>query len=339
MGIVILNYTNGSYPRDRESMLLLLISLLIAFYIAWSIGSNDETMATLAGSGFISITLAAIIGALMDFLGATLMGYTVEKTIGKELITGSMSLLDVCIILLAVATWLVLGSYRGWPISTTHSAVGAAIGLGVLKFGLSGVRWESLAKVVLGWVISPIVGLVGSMLFYYLASRIINPRIKGLRGIIKLSRYSSILLLIWTSYTAFFRGANDIANATAFLSALHGQSILLRMMCGAGMALGLLVVGRRVIRSVGVQLVELNPFSALCVQVSVAITLSVGTLLGLPLSGTHVLVSAILGIGLIRRTWINLSGILEIFLTWIITFPSSALLSIAFSLLANYFVS
>ncbi|RLE90249.1 MAG: hypothetical protein DRJ49_00270 [Thermoprotei archaeon] len=316
--------------------LLLIISLLIAFYIAWSIGSNDETMATLAGSGFISVTFAALIGALMDFLGAVLVGHTVEKTIGGGLIAGNITLVDVCIILLAVATWLIVGSYRGWPISTTHSVVGAAIGLGILKFGWTGIKWQSLSRVILGWIISPIVGLIGSMLFYYIASHLTLPRVRGLRGVIKLSRYSSIFLLVWTSYTAFFRGANDIANATAFLSVLYGQSLLIRAICGIGMALGLLVFGRRVIRSVGVQLVELNPFSALCVQISVAITLCVGTLLGLPLSGTHVLVSAILGLGLARHTWINLRGVFEIFVTWIITFPSSAALSILFSLLVGY---
>ncbi|RLF01589.1 MAG: hypothetical protein DRJ59_05755 [Thermoprotei archaeon] len=312
--------------------ILLVLGLLLALYVAWSIGANDETMATLAGSGFTSIALAALLGALMDFLGAVFLGYTVEETLGKKLIKGILTTTDVVILLLAVATWLIVASYRGWPVSTTHSVVGAAIGLGILKYGLSGVSWNSFLRVLSGWMISPVTGLLGSVIVYAIARKAVRKSVHGFSGIIKVSKYSSVLLIAFSSVTAFFRGANDIANATAFLSTLVGQPLLIRGVCGAGMALGLLILGRRVIKSVGVQLVELDPLAALCIQISTTLTMGIGTILGLPLSGTHVLVSAVIGIGIVRRAWINVRGLGEIFLTWAITFPCSAALAVAFSL-------
>ncbi|HDI74550.1 MAG TPA: inorganic phosphate transporter [Thermoprotei archaeon] len=314
---------------------LLLASFLVAFYIAWSIGANDETMATLAGSGMVSVALAALIGAIMDFLGAVFMGYMVEETIGRGLIVREVGIADTFIILLAVATWLVVASYRGWPISTTHSTVGAAIGLGIYKYGFTGVQWSSLLKVIASWILSPLTGLLGAIAVYYVSRKVYLRKIRGLKSLLKVSKYSTLLLAVWTSYTAFFRGANDIANATGFLSYVSGSPLLTRLICGAGLALGLLILGRRVIKSVGVQLVELDPFTALCAQVSVAVTMCVGTLLALPLSGTHVLVSAVLGIGVAKKTWINIRGVEEIVATWVLTFPCSALLSALLTALAE----
>ncbi len=312
---------------------LLLMSFVLAFYVAWSVGANDETMAVLAGSGFTSILAACIIGAIMDFLGAVLLGYKVEETMGEKLLAYKIDLVDTLIIVAAVATWLVLASYRGWPVSTTHSAVGAAIGLGIYKWGISGVRWESLLNVVAGWVISPIMGFIGAYVTCKIFDFFLAKGIKGLRKSLRVARIASLTLLAWASYTSFFRGANDIANATAFLSAVYENPLMVRLISGFGMALGLVMLGRRVVKSVGVELVELTPVMGLAIQISVALTVSIGTLMGLPLSGTHILVMAVAGIGVAKRIWINIKGLKEILATWIVTFPGAAVLAVLFALL------
>ena len=312
---------------------LLLLSFLLAFYVAWSVGANDETMAVVAGSGFTSILITCLIGAVMDFLGAVLLGYKVEETMGQKLLTYKIDLVDTLIIVAAIATWLVVASYRGWPVSTTHSAVGAVIGLGFYRLGISGVNWSSLGSVVAGWVISPIAGFFGA----YLTSKAFDYALaKGIRGFkrsLKIARVSSYLLLIWASYTSFFRGANDIANATAFLSVVYENPLAVRLVSGFGMALGLIMLGRRVVKSVGVELVELTPTMGLAIQISTALTVSIGTLMGLPLSGTHILVMAVAGIGVAKKIWINVKGLKEILVTWIITFPGAAILAVLFALL------
>jgi len=105
----------------------------MAIYIAFSTGANDETMAPLARSGFVKVGMAALLGGIMAFFGAVFLGYKVEETIGKKLLVGTVTTTDAVIIVFSIATWLTVASYWGWPISTTHSSVGAAVGLGLMK--------------------------------------------------------------------------------------------------------------------------------------------------------------------------------------------------------------
>ncbi|RLE68486.1 MAG: hypothetical protein DRJ45_07900 [Thermoprotei archaeon] len=315
--------------------LLLILVFMLAFYIAWGIGSNDETMASVAGIGLFSLNTIVLLGGLMDFLGAIIFGYKVEETLGKGILIASLSHTDVLIIIFSIASWLIIASYKGWPISTTHSAIGALLGCGIIKFGIQSINFNTLYNVFLGLILSPIFGLFSAMFIEIFLDKIFLNYFKGLEKRLILTKIFSILLLIFTLITAFFRGANDIANATAFLSIVYGESLYIRIINGIGMALGLIILGRRVIKSVGNTLIELTPLTAFSVQISVALIMSIGTLLGIPISGTHVLVSAIIGTGIIRKIWINIKGVREILFTWIITFPGAALLSLTLSLLLS----
>ncbi|MCD6469424.1 inorganic phosphate transporter [Candidatus Bathyarchaeota archaeon] len=310
--------------------LVLLISFGMTLYIAFSIGANDETMAPLAGSRFIRVSAAALLGSLMAFLGAVFLGYKVEETIGKKLLVGPITATDVLIIVFSIATWLTIASWWGWPVSTTHSVVGAAIGLGLMKRGVGGIAWGNMGRIIGAWVASPLIGLLSTLILDKVIKRLLYRQINGLRQQMELSRKAAFLLLAWTSLTAFSRGANDIGNATAFLSAAVSQDpLLIRIIVGIGWIFGLTILGRRVIKSVGLNLVNLDPMTALVAQISVALTMFIGTLMGLPLSGTHVLVGAITGLGLAEGTWINIKGLKEIFYTWIATFITAAGISAA----------
>lgn len=310
--------------------IILLAGLAIAFYVAWGIGSNDETMAPLAGSGFASVNVTALLGGIMAFFGAVLFGERVEETIGKKLLIGTPTYVDVLIIVFSIATWLTIASYRGWPISTTHSSVGASIGLGLIKWGTSGIAWNNLSGVVIAWIASPLVGFIGAILLAKILRRIIRSHVTGLRQQMRIARISAFFLVFWVSLTSFSRGANDVANATAFLSAMpQYDPLLVRTLGGIGMAIGLLILGRKVIRSVGLNLVKLNPVTGLATQISVALIMFIGTWAGLPLSGTHVLVGAITGLGLAEGIWINIKGLKEILYTWVATFIGAAGISVA----------
>jgi len=315
---------------------LFILVFMLAFYIAWGIGSNDETMASVAGIGLFSLNTIVLLGGLMDFLGAIIFGYKVEETLGKGILVASrLSHTDAFIIIFSIASWLIIASFKGWPISTTHSAIGALLGCAIIKFGVHSINFNILYNVFLGLILSPIFGLIGAMFIEIFLDKIFLNYFKGLEKRLILTKIFSIFLLIFTLITAFFRGANDIANATAFLSIVYGESLYIRIINGIGMALGLIILGRRVIKSVGNTLIELTPLTAFSVQISVALIMSIGTLLGIPISGTHVLVSAIIGTGIIRKIWINIKGVREILFTWIITFPGAALLSLTLSLLLS----
>lgn len=313
-----------------EAGLALLASFGMAIYVAFSIGANDESMAPLAGSGFIKVGTAALLGGVMASLGAVLLGHRVEETIGRAILTEPIMAVDTFIIVFSMATWMTLASYRGWPISSTHSAVGAAVGLGLARWGLSGVAWSSIGVIVGAWFLSPLAGLTGSMLLVKAMKRALRSRVKGLREQVKAMRLTALLLLLWISLSAFSRGANDIGNASAFLTVMLQQdSLYVRLICSLGMLTGLLLLGRRVIKSVGLNLVKLNPLTALAVQVTVALIMLTATVFGIPLSGTHVLVGAVTGLGLSERSWINVKGLKEIVYTWAATFLASAGISVA----------
>ncbi|RLG40365.1 MAG: hypothetical protein DRO05_06510 [Thermoproteota archaeon] len=138
---------------------------------------------------------------------------------------------------------------------------------------------------------------------------------------------SALILTLGASLTAFSRGANDIGNATAFLSVVLGRPLLIRLICGAGMAIGLYTFGRKVIESIGLQMIRMSPGMALIAQMSTAIIMFVGTWFGLPISGTHVLVASIAGMALAKRALLNLREVWEIIFSWIVTLPAAGLLS------------
>lgn len=310
--------------------------MFIAFYVAWSIGANDETVAPLAGSGALSLKTAAALGGATALLGALFMGQRVEATLGGGIITGTLTHTEGLVALFSLASWLTAASYLGWPVSTTHSSVGAIIGLAVAKWGLHGVRWVTLGYVSVIWVASPFIGFAGSVIIHRVTRLVLRERVKGLVAQMKLARRSTVILAFWVLLTSFFRGANDIGNATAMLGDIAGiDRPVLRGLVAVGMALGLFVAGRNVIQKVGVDLVNLDPISALSSQIAVALTMLVSTYLGVPLSGSHVLVGAVVGLGMSRGTWVNVKGVKGITITWLATFLAAAAISGAFYLLLS----
>jgi PiT family inorganic phosphate transporter len=305
--------------------MLFLLNSILALYIAWSIGANDESMALLVGSKFLTLNKVVLLCAGVQVLGAMLFSSRVEETIG-DLLMFEAGLSDVLSLLLSVATWLILGSIRKLPLSTTHSLIGAAIGLGILRLGLGGVNWQGVSRVLLGWVASPLAGLVGAMLLLKFMDALLA-RVRGLSQMLGIARSCGILLLLSSALVTFSRAGNDIANATAFL-----PNKGLRLTLSLGMAFGMIGLGRKVLRGVGQRLVELDPVMAISAQVAVATILFLATFFGFPLSGTHVLISAVVGVGLARRIWLNVQALKEILFAWVITFPGTALLSIALAL-------
>ncbi len=147
--------------------ILMGLGVIFALYMTWGIGANDvaNAMGTSVGSGAIRLRTAIIIAAVFEFGGAFLAGGHVTKTIRKGIIdptplAGSPELLvfGMLAALLAAATWLMVASSRGWPVSTTHSIVGAIVGFALAAAGPSAVNWGKIGTIVASWVISPALG-------------------------------------------------------------------------------------------------------------------------------------------------------------------------------------
>ncbi|MEA3278853.1 MAG: inorganic phosphate transporter [Pseudomonadota bacterium] len=145
----------------------LILAIVFGLYMTWGIGANDvaNAMGTSVGSGGITVKQAIIIAAIFEFAGAFIAGGNVTKTIRKgiinpDMIAGSPELLvyGMLAALLAAAIWLMLASWNGWPVSTTHSIIGGLVGFAVVGIAVESVNWGKISQIVASWLVSPLLG-------------------------------------------------------------------------------------------------------------------------------------------------------------------------------------
>lgn len=324
--------------------IILLIVLVLA--VAVAIGANDETMASVVGAKVLTLNAAIFLGAFLQIIGAQLLGVGVSETIGQDMVLIDLPLDMVLVIAVAMTVWLLLVSVKGYPASTTHSIVGCVIGIGLwlqLTSALPVINWVEIVNIVVGWILSPIFGLAIAYLLQYLIRKIVLPRAKGLEHIQQMDRVFSALLLIMVVITGLSRGGNDVSKAIGILilafpdptALLFGIPLVhwFLLLGGIGMAMGLFLIGRRVVATIGKEVTELRPIASFSVESGVAVVLLIGTFLGLPLSGTHVLVAAVIGVGLANKTPIGGPSVKKIILAAFLTVPISALLALGLFLL------
>ena len=153
------------------------LAIVFGLYMTWGIGANDvaNAMGTSVGSGAISIKQAIIIAAIFEFAGAFIAGGNVTRTIRKDIIDPTPILGNPEILvwgmlsaLLAAALWLTVASWMGWPVSTTHSIIGAIVGFAMVGIGMDAVNWPKIGTIVISWVVSPMVG--GTLAFLIMRS-------------------------------------------------------------------------------------------------------------------------------------------------------------------------
>ncbi len=400
------------------------LGLAAAFglFMAWGIGANDvaNAMATSVGSKALTIKQAILVAAIFEFAGAFLAGGQVTSTIRKGIIDASavesnpeLLIFGMLAALLAAAVWLLIASRKGWPVSTTHSIIGAIVGFAVVGIGVDSVHWAEVGKIAASWVVSPMLSGVLAFVIFMSVQKLIlstddplkNARkyvpfyifavgfilalvtlLKGLKhigldlstgesvmvalasglvamgiGILAIKRIKIIpdedvdfrftnvekifgILMIFTACgMAFAHGSNDVANAVGPVAAIVSivktgavaqQSELstwILLLGAVGIVLGLATYGWRVIRTVGKNITELTPSRGFAAELAAASTVVIASATGIPISTTHTLVGAVLGVGIARGIGaLNLRVVRNIMLSWIVTLPAGAILAIVF---------
>ncbi len=164
------------------TLLLLILAVVFGLYMAWGIGANDvaNAMATSVGSGAVTVMQAIAIAAVFEFLGAFLAGGEVTSTIRNGIIDSALFVddptklaLGMLASLLAAAVWLTVASHYGWPVSTTHSIVGAIVGFAVVTMGFDAVHWDRMIFIVASWVVSPVLAASISFVLFVSVQRLI----------------------------------------------------------------------------------------------------------------------------------------------------------------------
>ncbi len=411
----------------QHGHLLLIIGCIFAFFMAWGIGANDvaNAMGTSVGSRALTVKQAILIAVIFEFAGAYLAGGEVTATIRKgildpALISDKPDLLvfGMMASLLAAGTWLLVASMKGWPVSTTHSIVGALVGFAAVGISMDAVNWGKIGTIVASWVVSPVLAgtisfilfmsvqklildtknpfqnakkfvpiymfLVGFMigmvtllkgvkntgfkLDFGLGSKFLNSMPLGIAiGIVVAiigglmlqrvkektdneNRFASVeslfaILMIFTAAAmAFAHGSNDVANAVGPLAAIasvidSGGEVVKKsalpgwilLLCGVGIVVGLATYGFKVMATIGRRITELTPSRGFAAELGAATTVVFASTWGLPISTTHTLVGAVLGVGLARGIGaLNLKVVGNIFMSWVVTLPAGAGLSIIF---------
>ena len=400
------------------------LGLAAAFglFMAWGIGANDvaNAMATSVGSKALTIKQAILVAAVFEFAGAFLAGGQVTSTIRKGIIDATqvidepeLLVFGMLAALLAAGVWLLIASRKGWPVSTTHSVVGAIVGFAAVGIGVDSVYWSKVAAIAASWIISPMMSGVLAFLIFMSVQKLIlgtkdplaNARkyvpfyifavgfilalvtmLKGLKhigldlsygesvivaiasggvtmtiGILAIKRIKinpnehsdfrftdvekifGILMIFTACGMAFAHGSNDVANAVGPVAAVVSivktgavaqESALatwILLLGGIGIVIGLATYGWRVIRTVGHKITELTPSRGFAAELAAASTVVIASGTGIPISTTHTLVGAVLGVGMARGIGaLNLRVVRNIMLSWLITLPAGGILAILF---------
>jgi len=322
-----------------DPSVILIIFLILSILIAIAIGANDETMAPLYGSRILNMKQILIVATIFAVLGAIILGEGVAKSVGgnilqwDEIDSNINQNAVVMTILISTAIWLIISSALGLPISSTHSTIGAIIGLGLMVGGVKGVNWGTLFSIIpLGmawwWLLSPVVGFTVTYFLVKILQKYKRKYLKGFQDYERSEKWFSYIIFLIICITAFSRAGNDSSNAVGIVvgtSSTINIPILL-IMTGVSLAAGIVVLGRLVIKSLG-NITELHPSTAFAVQLPTAAVMLIGTIQSIPLSGSHLLVASLVGLSKASNSPMK-KGLWKIVAIWLLTFPISAILAI-----------
>ncbi len=297
-------------------------TLVAGIFMGWSLGANDAAnlFGPMVGSGAMRFWTAALLASIFVLVGAMTVGGGCFATYDA---IGTQTLLSAFLVTLAAGLTVTLMTILGLPVSSTQAVVGAILGAGLLT---GGVSFAPLTKIGLSWILTPIGGLVAAYIPYKLLvlfPRALPSRIVQRAGVIRVG------LILVTCYSAYALGANNVANVTGVYVSSGFLSPTLGALIGAlSIGLGILTFSRRVIETVGNDLVQLDAVTALIAILAEAITLNVYTVIGVPVSASQAVVGAVLGVGLVKGVkTIDGRVLLRVLFGWVGTPAIAGLLS------------
>jgi phosphate/sulfate permease len=212
-----------------EVTVIIVLAILFGFYMAWGIGANDvaNAMGTSVGSGALTLKRAVILAAVLEFSGAFFVGMHVSETVRKGIIDpaifandGLSFMLGMLASLLSAGVWLQIASYKGWPVSTTHSIVGAILGFGAIYGGMSAVHWDKVGTIVASWVVSPALsGVISYLTFRLILNKIFrSPR--PVRAARRMAPYLIFAVFSILTLAMVFKGLKNLKLDLSFPAAL-----------------------------------------------------------------------------------------------------------------------
>ncbi|HEX9214914.1 MAG TPA: anion permease [Bradyrhizobium sp.] len=311
-----------------------LIAVALLFDFLNGLHDAANSIATIVSTRVLRPQFAVFWAAFFNFVAFMVFGLHVAQTIGTGII--DPAIVDAHVIFAALVgaiVWNIVTWALGIPSSSSHALIGGLFGAGVAKAGLSAAVWSGLSKTVIAIVLSPLVGFLLAMMLVAIVSW------ASVRSTpFAVDRAFRILQFASASLYSLGHGGNDAQKTMGIIAVLlYSQGQLggeffvpfwVVLSCQAAMAMGTLMGGWRIVRTMGLRITKLTPMQGFCAETGGAATLFIATFLGVPVSTTHTITGAIVGVGAARRLsavrWNVASSIVY---AWVITMPASAIVA------------
>jgi PiT family inorganic phosphate transporter len=317
------------------SFTFVVIIILVALTFDFLNGFHDaaNSIATVVSTRVLSPQKAVLWAAFFNFVAAFVMGTAVAKTMGKGMIDLSVVTNEVILAgLIGAITWNLFTWYYGLPVSSSHALIGGYAGSAVAKAGPGAILISGWTKTLIFIVMAPLMGLFVGFLLMVLVSwtfRRWHP--------FKLDQLFRRLQLVSAGLYSLGHGGNDAQKTMGIITGLLVSGGYLKtfdvplwviLISHAAIALGTMFGGWRIVKTMGTKITKLQPMGGFCAETSGAITLFVATHLGIPVSTTHTITGAIIGVGATRRISAVKWGVAgRIVWAWVLTIPLSAAVS------------
>jgi inorganic phosphate transporter, PiT family len=311
-----------------------LIAVALLFDFLNGLHDAANSIATIVSTRVLRPQYAVFWAAFFNFVAFAVFGLNVAHTIGTGIIDPSV--VDTQVIfaaLIGAIVWNLVTWGLGIPSSSSHALIGGLVGGGMAKAGLSAAVWSGLSKTLAAIVLSPVIGFVLAM---FLVAGVSWVAVRSTPFTV--DRAFRVLQFASASLYSLGHGGNDAQKTMGIIAVLlFSQGKLgtefyvpfwVVLACQASMALGTLMGGWRIVRTMGLRLTKLTPMQGFCAETGGAITLFMATALGVPVSTTHTITGAIVGVGAARRAsavrWNVASSIVY---AWVITIPAAAIIA------------
>jgi PiT family inorganic phosphate transporter len=320
-------------------MVVAIVFIALAFDFINGFHDAANSIATVVSTRVLTPRTAVAMAALFNFIAFFVFPLHVADTIGKGIL--DPSIVDMPVItgaLLGAITWNLLTWWWALPSSSSHALVGGLIGAGVAKGGFAVLGVAKILQTALFIVLSPLIGMLASALLTIGAAWLLKNRTPG-----KVDQWFRRLQLLSASAFSISHGGNDAQKTMGIISVLlFSQGYLgktfpkgneipfwIVLACHAAMGLGTLSGGWRIVKTMGMRLTKLKPFGGFCAETGGSLAIFLATALGVPVSTTHTITGAIVGVGAVNNPGSVRWGIAaRILWAWVFTIPISALLSV-----------
>jgi PiT family inorganic phosphate transporter len=315
------------------TFLYVLIALVLIFDFINGFHDSANSIATVVSTKVLSPLAAVGLAATFNFIAFLVFPLNVAKTIGKGVINPEIITLElIAAAITAAIIWNLITWWMGLPSSSSHTLVGGLVGAAVAGYGFGSVIYAGVIKIAIFIVVAPLLGMIMAYIISVFVLHIVKNRTP-----FGVDRWFRRLQLLSASAFSLGHGGNDAQKSMGIIwVALIASNQVAKdapidlwivLSCHAAIALGTLFGGWRIVKTMGQKITKLKPFEGFCAETAGALTLFGATHFGIPVSTTHTITGAIIGVGATKRMSAVKWGVTtKIFWAWILTIPVSALI-------------